>query len=611
MNKNNKMLLIILGLSIILAILLVTIFKKDNLNSKSGPIGKSNGNSDTTSEITITTESTDLDIKILEDDKKEEYDSYSASIDLNNLYISGFGVSISNKTITITEDGVYYFTGSSDDANIVVNTPDNALVVIVLDNVNLTSTTTSAIVGIGANKIIINLKEGSENYIEDASEYTAFIDEEEPDATIFSKTDLTINGKGTLIATSNYKDGIASKDDLIILNSLIILDATDDGIRGKNSVVIQNAEIKIDAEGDGIKATKTDLGYIYIDGGRYSIDVKGDGFDAKNIIEITGESAINITTRGDVEDKTTSSSERFQFTGARNFTDDIKTSDDSENSVSSKGIKADQGIIIDNGQITIISTDDAIHSNGYIIIDNINVSISTGNGGIHAEQSIIINNGDINITKSYEGIEAQYIEINDGNISLITRDDGININGGSEEMFRTHFGQNNSDDSKRLLVINGGTIYVNANGDGLDSNGAIKITGGNIKVAGSTNSGNGALDYNYTCVVTGGNLIYYGASGMWQDPTSDSTINTVAFAYSGKSGDIIVLKDSSGNTIEELTAEKTYQKIGFTNSKLKTGETYILYINEEEIDSIEVTSYVSSNSLSNSENMLKRNDDHF
>ena len=274
------------------------------------------------------------------------------------------------------------------------------------------------------------------------------------------------------------------------------------------------------------------------------------------------------------------------------------SSSSSDDSVSSKGIKAGKEITINSGNITITSTDDSIHSNSYIIINDGTFELSTGDDGIHADNNILINNGTINITKSYEGIEANYIKINDGNISVVASDDGINVSGGDgSEAFGQMGGDSFStvEDDDRQLVINGGTMYVSAQGDGLDANGSIVMNGGKVTVAGTTNNGDGALDYDEAFNINGGTLIVYGATGMWQNPSTSSTQYSICFGTSGSAGDKIVLKDSKGNEIASFTTEKTYGAITISSGDLEKGETYTLYVNGEAKSSQELTSIVTSN----------------
>lgn len=504
------------------------------------------GKNEENSSIEINKESTNLNIEYTSDELSGEWSNYNAKITLDDekTVIEGKGVTVSNNTITINSAGSYYITGTISDGNIVIEASKDDEVQLVLDNASITSTTTAPINGVKADKLTITLVEGSTNTVTDSSSYTVFTDseDEEPDGAIFTKTDLVINGTGKLVVNANYLDGIVSKDGLKIINSNIKITSEDDGIRGKDYVVINNADIDINSKGDGIKSTNskdTTLGYIAIEGGNININSEEDGIQAETVLNISQDTNINITTTGEVA---SSNKEEFGFGGFNRggyYETTSSTTDTSENSASSKGLKAGTEITIESGNIVVSSTDDSIHSNGIIIINGGNMKLSGGDDGIHADTNIVINDGDIDISKSYEGIESSYIEINGGTISVVSSDDGINICGGSDgSSMGGRPGQNgfsSTSDSNRKLVINGGNIKVNANGDGLDSNGSIYITGGTILVAGPTSSGNGALDYDNECVVTGGDLIVYGSTGMWQNPSDNSTQYSLTFQVSGNS----------------------------------------------------------------------------
>ena len=541
--------------------------------------------------------STELNIEYDEKELTGEWSEYTGKIVLNGATVSieGNGVSVSGNSINITKAGTYYLTGEIQDGNLVINAEDKDDVQLVLDNCSIISKNTAPINCINADKLTITLADSSKNTITDSDSYTKFTDTEskEPDGAIFSKTDLVINGNGTLTINANYLDGIVSKDELKIINCNIEINSEDDGIRGKDNVVINGATIDVNSKGDGIKSTNsedTSLGYIAIDGGKININSGSDGIQAETVLNISGNSDINIVTSGNVSSSTNTGYYRNGYSGT-------STSDDSS---SSKGLKAGTEITIENGTLEIESTDDSIHSNGIIIIDNGTISMQSGDDGIHADTNIVINNGNINISKSYEGIESSYVEINDGIINIVSSDDGINIAGGNDNSSMDgRMGQNSFstvEDSNKKLVVNGGKISVNAVGDGLDSNGAIYVAGGTILVAGPTSGGNGSLDYTTGCYVSGGDIIIYGSTGMWQNPSSGSTQYCLTFAISGKSGDEIILKDSSGNEIREFEAEKLYGAILISNNDLKNGETYELYVNGEKSGSLTVTNIINSSS---------------
>lgn len=577
MNNNKRTIIVGISLSIILILILVYIintYKNTNTNTNSSDSSSSSSSDIQSSELSETSLSTNYD----ETDLDETYSNITATITLedNNTQVNGTGATVNNNIITITAGGTYYVTGTLTDGNIVISATKNDNVKIVLAGVNITSSNTSAIYCEKAKKLVITLKDGTTNYIEDGETYNIAADTDEPDGAIFSKSDLTINGSGNLEVKANYKDGIVSKDGLKIINSTIKITSADDGIRGKDYTEINKATITINAQGDGIKSTNdqdTTLGYIIIEDSNITIDAQSDGIQAKTIVDIKS-GIINIKTAGgSTNSKKTTSTNGFYNNSTQTNTDD---------SSSAKGIKGTGEIIIEGGTIVVNSSDDAIHSNGNILISNGTMNLQTGDDGIHADSNITISGGTINISKSYEGIEGMYIEINGGTIEVISSDDGINVAGGTDSSsVNGRTGQNsfNTSNSNEKLVINGGTIMVNATGDGLDSNGSMYINGGTITVYGPTANDNGALDYNGECIVTGGTLIAVGSSGMMQAPSTTSTQCSLTTTISGSAGDKIEIKTSNGEEIVSFTSEKTYQMLTFSSSKLQTGETYSIYVN--------------------------------
>ena len=253
-------------------------------------------------------------------------------------------------------------------------------------------------------------------------------------------------------------------------------------------------------------------------------------------------------------------------------------------------VRGKDSVIIKDGNLNIKSTGDAIKASnedsndvGYVVIEGGIIEISAGDDGIHAESSLTINDGKINISKSYEGLEASDITINGGDISVVSSDDGINVAGGNDSSgMSARPGQNNANSSSsgsHMLTINNGYIYVNASGDGLDSNGNIYMNVGTVIVNGPTNNGNGALDYDGTFEVNGGLLIAAGSSGMLQTSSSNSRINciSVTFDQTQQAGSLISLQDSNGNEIVTFAPNKTYQSVIICSADIKTGETYRVY----------------------------------
>ena len=180
---------------------------------------------------------------------------------------------------------------SLEDGQIVVETDNEEVVQLILDGVDIRSSTNAPIYIKEADKVVIILAEDSENYISDGTDYV-FEDpvEEEPNAAIFSKGDLTIHGSGSLTVNGNYMDGITSKDGLIIASGTLIVKAVDDGIRGKDYLVVEDGNITVNAGGDGLKSDNEEeaaRGYILVENGIINITAGGDGINAQTDVMVT------------------------------------------------------------------------------------------------------------------------------------------------------------------------------------------------------------------------------------------------------------------------------------------------------------------------------------
>ena len=490
-------------------------------------------NRNSTENTIITAQDLNLDIKT--DYKDIDWSKYKT-----------FDVELT-ETHNITEGGVYNLTGTISNGLITIETSEN--VKLVLNNVSITNTNGPCIYVKEADNVVIYLAEGSTNKLEDsasyADEYTAT--DVDVDGAIYSKADLIFDGTGTLNVTSNYKDAIVGKDDLVISNGNYVISSKDDAIRGKDSVYIIDGKFEISAKGDGIKSTNdTDdnKGFVCIEGGNFSITSENDA------------------------------------------------------------IQATKDILISNGDFTISAVDDAIHS----------------------DAKLVINNGTINITKSEEGLEGSNVTINGGDIKVVSTDDGINASDGSgstemqgpgERQMAGNASQssnntastNNSTD-ELSIVINGGNIYVNAAGDGIDSNGSVYVTGGNVLVDGPTNNGNGALDYNNEFKITGGTVIAGGSSGMAQGASNSSTIYSVLinFESSNAAGTVVSITDESGNQVASYTGTKAFTSLVVATDKLKANTTYKIMVNGSEYKTFTTSNIVTTVGTSSGMQGSKQND---
>ncbi len=340
-----------------------------------------------------------------------------------------------------------------------------------------------------------------------------------------SKNSLATTGEYVAIDENNIDAVIYAKDDIVLngSGSLTVSNGYGHGIVGK----------------DDIKVT----------GGTYKITASSSGINAKDSLRICGGSfTINAGT------------------------DALHASNDEDDSLGY--------IYINGGTFELSASSDAIDGSSVVQIDDGDFSINAGDDGIHCDLTTVINGGEINVLKSYEGIEGTKVIVNGGNINVYASDDGLNAAGGNDgsgfgpmggDMFRT-----TSSDS--YIMIGGGRLYINSDGDGVDANGALYVTGGYTRVDGPVNSGNGALDYDSEGTISGGTFIALGSSGMAMNFNSAEQGSILVNAGSFSAGDKIKLTDANGNVLLETEAVKTGNSILISSGDLNAVETYTLTV---------------------------------
>lgn len=527
------------------------------------------------------------------EDTDSEIDSGACNIILNSASasITGNGASASGSIVTIKKAGTYVISGILADGQIIVDAGGKDIVKLVLNGVTINNSSTAPIYVKNSEKTIIILNSNTVNTITDSDNYGFASGEDEPNAAIFSKDDLTITGTGTLNVTGNYYNGIGCKDTLCITGGHIFITAVNDGLRGRDAIAISGGTFTINAGNDGMKAnndTDADKGYIVIDGGSFNITAVCDGIQAETSLLIN-DGTFDITTGGGSAAAPVKA-EDFRGWG----TSTAVTESDSD---SKKGLKAGSRITVNGGKFIIDSEDDAVHANADIIIDGGSFDISTGDDGMHADQTLTINKGTINISKSYEGLEGSIVIINGGDIKLTASDDGINAAGGSDGSMSGPMGKDRfSTNSSYYIEINGGAIYVNASGDGIDSNGNMYINDGTVIVNGPSDNSNTSLDCDGVIEINGGIVMAAGSSGMIETPSTSSSQPSIIVYYSSNqaAGTTITLRDSSGNILGEIATVRSCQAVIISSPELKLNNTYSLYSGETRLSDITLSSIVTS-----------------
>lgn len=554
------------------------------------------------------------------DDSFDRQSAASITLSGSTAQSNGSGVSINNATVTISKEGCYLISGELEDGQIIVDAGDSDKVQLVLDNASIHCSTGSAILVRNADNVKVTLAADSENELSDGTEYQT--DNDNPDAALFSKDDLVINGSGSLTVQGNYKHGIAGNDDLVITGGRLTVNSLSHALRGKDSVAILDGTFVLTSQKDGIQASNTEdstKGWVQIDGGNFTIQSSGDGIQAETNLSIydgsftitSGGGAVNgadhtenrgggfgrpggnrpDSANGQTSPEMPSQPAEGEQSSSGNESDyselifdpddfDDTSTADSDTTVSTKGIKAGNALLIQQGTFVIDSADDAIHSNYSVTIDGGSFQLSSGDDGIHAEAYLNINGGTTTIAESYEGLEAAQIHISGGTTQVSSSDDGLNATGGSsfelvdgllvlkdisssdtEQTFGGRGGMFEVEDNCDITISGGNLTVTTSNGDGIDSNGSLNVSGGTVLVFGSSSGGEGALDYTGSSSISGGTLVALGSSGMAQSMEPDDSHATLMVTWDEvqPAGTRLTLCTQQGEILCSLQSTNSFQ----------------------------------------------------
>ena len=376
------------------------------------------------------------------------------------------------------------------------------------------------------------------------------------DAALFSEDDLSIFGTGSLTVEGNSNDGISSNDGLVSNSGNISVTSVDDGIRGKDYLVIRGGTVTVEAVGDGFKSTNEEdeaRGYVLIEDGVVEIVAGGDGVQAETDALIAGGQLTVLAGGGN---------------HARLGADE-----------SAKGVKAGVMLVVDGGTLVLDAADDALHSSGTLWINGGSSELSTGDDGIHADDELVINDGEISILTSYEGIENTEADltINGGSIHVVSTDDGINLAGAGDAGPGMPGGGGSGN---YYLYLNGGTVVVDADGDGLDVNGSFVMSDCQLIVHEAYTQVNSPIDVNNQFQMNGGFLVGTGAPHMAQGPGTISNQYALLFYFSGavSSGTLIHLESNSGEDLLTFAPGNSYGFVAFSSPELSYGTQYKMYL---------------------------------
>ena len=474
------------------------------------------------------------------------------TIDLANPTATD-GVSVENGTITITSGGTYRLTGEYS-GQVKIDAAKTDTVRLVLDNAKITNSTGAALNVVSAAEAIIYTAAGTTNTVADEANYTATGDDD-PDAAIYSTANLTLAGEGSLSVEGAYEEGIHTTGGLVIASGTLEVNAANTGIKGKDYVDITGGIVNVTAAQDGIKSTSTDdesMGFTRLSAGSVTVSAGDDGLKAPRTLEISG-GTLNIEK-------------------------------------SNEGIEA-QYINILDGDVTVNSTDDGI--NASLKDSSSDTSSDTTSGTAPAGQQTQQNqNGQVQQAPAGGGTAPGGSQGSTGQNQNMPQPptDGA-MPGGGGGIFEV---------VDAAINISGGTVVVNAEGDGIDSNGTATFSGGTVTVNGPTAGGNNALDSNGDLLLNGGTVTAGSTADMFEAPSSASTSGYLKITDSSAltQGSTIQVTDSSGTVVANYKITKSgVQLVLVSNKNIVKGQSYTVSVTSGSVDAASTTAASGASEL--------------
>lgn len=528
-----------------------------------------------------------MDLEYTDRDKDASYDEASATkIVLNgeSAEVEGSGVQVDGSNVAIDSAGTYVISGELTNGQIRVNIPDADKAQLVLAGAQVHNETGAALYIEQADKCFITLAEGTENKLSDGADYSFTEGEDEPDATLFSKDDVTINGTGSLAVTANYSDAIASKDNLTVTGGIYNISATEDGLRGKDSLKILDGTFTVEAGEDCLKSSRDDdptRGFVSIDGGTFELNAGDDAIHGETYLRVTkGDISIPACNEGleamvvQVDDGNIHIASEDD---ALNAAAPSASSDESANGEAFKGALGQEQ---QGGQKGQQPQRPNVQDGGQTPPDLPSSDRPEPPEGSEGQQSK--GDGSKAPSSANGGEQPQQLPATNGNEGQQPPTDGEGQQQPQQPNTSTTQGQPQPGGAEEgnescKIIINGGTLTLEAKGDAIDSNGSLTINGGTIFVTGPTSNGDGTLDYALEAACNGGTLLITGSAGMAQDFTS-SAQPSAFIQVKGAADQEIIVADQAGTELFSYTPSASYETVIVSSPDFENGKEYSLIV---------------------------------
>lgn len=528
-------------------------------------------------------------------------------------------IAATTEHVTISQSGSYVLSGEYSGG---VEITSKLNVHLFLNNATISSTESAGLATGKKCTVTITAVDSTTNSISTSASDTN---------ALHVKGSLNVNGNGTLRVTSAGKNGVKVSGAMQIVNAKLTVSAANHAIACASFAAV-DATVTVTAAGkDGINADcdydnsdgvtnyeyTTEQGFVTLVNSSYTATVSGDGIQAETFAYLEG-SNLSVTTNGEFVAYSEANMETYGLTADdfryvksgssyQKVADDYRGNgtkyalvqsckgvkvgeikyevEDSDGNVTEYTVASDKySLVVDGGEININSTDDALHVNsGNLFVESGDITVTTLDDGLTCDLLLRVNGGNITVLGSYEGLEGAYVEIADGNINVKSSDDGINAA---------------SDDTSIVehIIVKGGTIVVDADGDGFDSNGSILFAGGTVTVYGPTSGADAGLDADRGIVVTGGTLVATSTLGMVETPSTNSTQYVVSYANSTTlaAGTELSIVDSDGNVVVSTTLQKACQSVIVSSGSFVNGGTYKVMSGDTQLAEFTISSIITT-----------------
>ena len=580
-----------------------------------------------------------------ENDEISDWDTASAtyiSLVGDSITVSGNNAYEYEGNLVIAGSGKFVVSGTLDDGYITVDANANSKVWILLDGVDISCSDNACLRVDEADKVFLTLAEGTANTLSGGGELSDEALEDGSYGVIFAHDDLTINGSGSLQINAGYKHGIKANDDLVITGGTITIDAPADGIHVNDSFRLKEASVSITAGDDGI-LTENEESYFYLESGNITLSAEGDGIHSNGDVMIAGGTITmdagddGIHADGDVEIEygliaMNSCYEGIEGASITVSGGDITIYPTDDGFNASSGSSSEDGMFHNRGgnpgnmrlsengmqppEGTEFTPENGMQppegteftpENGMQPPEGTEftpengmqppegMEIPEGSGDTPGEQAetdpaAITENGSMPEQSGKSGNE-QAAAGGSGAKQQMTGEFADRQQETGESDNAADSG-NTQEDTENYIRISGGTItIVNENGndaDGLDSNGDIFITGGDIRISLADNGSNCAIDAatenGGVAEISGGTVIACGSSSMAEGFASSSTQCSILYNISSgmDAGTYLTVKDDAGTEILSWELPCSFSSALVSSPDMQIGETYTVSAGENE-----------------------------